>query len=43
MKQLSEILENYEEYETFLDDRFGRRLCMFLTKEQMRKIGFRLE
>ena len=42
MKEISEILENYKEYETFLDDRFGKRFCYFLTTEQMTKIGFKL-
>ena len=40
MKTINEILENYKEYETFLDDRFGIRLCSFLTVEQAEKIGF---
>ena len=40
MKTINEILENYEEYETFMDDRFGARLCSFLTVEQAEKIGF---
>lgn len=42
MKTINEILENYEKYETFMDDRFGKRLCSFLTIEQMDKIGFAL-
>lgn len=40
MKTINEILENYKEYETFLDDRFGIRLCSFLTVEQAERIGF---
>ena len=40
MKTINEILENYEEYETFMVDRFGVRLCNFLTVEQAEKIGF---
>lgn len=43
MKTLQEILDNYNKYETFLEDRFGRRLCEFLTIEQMEQIGFELE
>lgn len=44
MKQLKEVLENYKKYETsFPDDRFGRRFCKFLTKEEMETIGFRLQ
>lgn len=42
MKTIDEILNNYKEYETFLEDRFGRRLCPFLTIDQMSKIGFSL-
>ena len=42
MKTLEYVLENYEEkYEVFMEDRFGRRLCKFLTDEQMSKIGFK--
>ena len=41
MKTIEEILKNYEEkWATFLDDRFGARLCQFLTAEQMKSIGF---
>lgn len=40
MKTIEEILNNYKEWETFLDDRFGVRLCQFLTEEQMNSIGF---
>lgn len=41
MKTLNEILDNYKDYEIFLDDRFGVRLSQFLTKEQLEKIGFK--
>lgn len=41
MKTIEEILKNYEEeWATFLDDRFGARLCQFLTEEQIESIGF---
>lgn len=40
MKSLKEIIENYKEYEMIHDDRFGKRLCDFLTKEQGLQIGF---
>mgnify|MGYP003322754489 CR=1 FL=1 len=40
MKTIEEVLENYEDYRGFLDDRFGSRLCDFLTEEQANKIGF---
>lgn len=40
MKTINEILDNYEEYATFLDDRFGKRLCEFLTIDQIEQIGF---
>lgn len=44
MKTIEEILENYEEeWATFLDDRFGARLCQFLTEEQMESIGFSMK
>lgn len=44
MKTIEEILKNYEEeWETFLDDRFGSRLCQFLTEEQMESIGFSMK
>lgn len=40
MKTLQEIINNYKEWEMFLDDRFGARLCSFLTVEQAKAIGF---
>ena len=43
MKTIQEILDNYKDYGTFLDDRFGSRFCQFLTEEQMEKIGFGLK
>lgn len=43
MKSIDEILNNYSEYETFLDDRFGRRFADFLTDEQMLKIGYEVK
>lgn len=43
MKTLEWVLENYENVETTLDVRLGKRLCQFLTKDQMRQIGFELE
>lgn len=42
MKTIEEIIKNDENYETSIEDRFGRRLCQFLTREQMVKIGFEL-
>lgn len=42
MKSIQDILDNYKDYEVFGDDRFGARLCQFLTEEQMEKIGFSL-
>lgn len=38
MKTLDEIVNNYEEWSVFLDDRFGVRLAQFLTQEQLEKI-----
>ena len=43
MKSIEEILDNYSVYETFLDDRFGRRFADFLTDEQVEKIGFEIK
>lgn len=44
MKTIEEILSNYEEeWATFIDDRFGARLCQFLTEEQMESIGFSMK
>lgn len=42
MKTISEILENYSEYEVFMNDRFGIRFAQFLTAEQIKQIGFEL-
>lgn len=41
MKTLDEIVNNYEEWSVFPDDRFGVRLAQFLTQEQLEKIGFK--
>lgn len=43
MKTLEEIIGNYKEYETSIQDRLGARLCQFLTVEQMKEIGFELK
>lgn len=43
MKTKEEIVNNYEKWETFLEDRFGNRLCEFLTEEEINKIGFKLK
>lgn len=43
MKTKEEILSNYSNWSTFLDDRFGSRLIQFLTEEEMAKIGFELK
>lgn len=40
MKTKQEIINNYKEWETFMEDRFGSRLCQFLTDEEVEKIGF---
>ena len=40
MLTIKQIVENYDNYKTFLDDRLGVRLCQFLNDEQMEKIGF---
>jgi hypothetical protein len=43
MKSVKEILDNYKDYETQLDDRFGSRFTDFLTIEEMENIGFELK
>lgn len=45
MKDLNSIIENYKKdgWECFIDDRFGSRLCVFLTDEQVEKIGFKIK
>lgn len=43
MKTLQEVLDNYKEYETFMEDRFGNRLSYFLTAEQHKLIGFEVK
>ncbi len=43
MKKLEEVLNNYKDYKTFMEDRFGRRLLDFLTLEQAEKIGFEIK
>ena len=42
MKSIKEIIDNYSDYEVFIDDRFGRRLCDFLTIEEAKQIGFKI-
>lgn len=42
MKTIQEILDNWKDYETPLDDRFGKRLCNFLTEEQAKLIGWQV-
>lgn len=43
MKTIEHIIEHYSDYETYLDDRFGRRLCDFLTPEQAEMIGWKVD
>ena len=43
MKTLDWVLENFNNMETSIDNRLGRRLCQFLTIEQMEKLGFGFE
>ena len=42
MKTIEEILNNYEEYQTSLEDRFGSRFADFLSVDQLKGIGFSL-
>lgn len=41
MKTIQEIIDNWDDYITEIDDRFGRRFINFLTEEQANKIGWR--
>ena len=43
MKTLDEVLKSYKNHETTFDNRLGRRICDFLTVEQMESIGYKLE
>ena len=43
MKKIKEILNNYDNYKTVLEDRFGSRFVDFLTVEEMESIGFKLK
>lgn len=43
MKKIKDILNNYDNYKTVLDDRFGSRFIVFLTIEEMESIGFELK
>lgn len=40
MKTKEEVLAHFADYETPIQDRFGSRLCLFLTEEEANKIGF---
>lgn len=43
MKTIEEIIENYSDYKTLIQDRFGMRFSDFLTPEQAEKIGIRIK
>lgn len=44
MKFLNEVLDNYNEiYRVLVEDRFGKRLCQFLTIDEMKRIGFTID
>ena len=43
MKTIADVISNYSEYETPIEDRFGARLCNFLTQEQADSIWFLLK
>ncbi len=43
MKTIQQILDNWKDYEGFLDDRFGKRFSDFLTEEQAASIGWTLK
>jgi len=42
MKSIDEVLNNYNDYKTTFEDRFGRRFAQFLTEEQAKQIGIEL-
>ena len=42
MKTIQEIINNYKIWGTPIDDRFGKRLCQFLTVDQVKEIGFEI-
>jgi len=43
MKTIDEVIDNYQDYETSLDNRFGRRFADFLNAEQLERIGYSLK
>ncbi len=43
MKTLEWVKENLNNMETSLDSRLGRRLCEFIPKEEMEKLGYVFE
>lgn len=43
MLQLDYILNNWDKFETPIEDRLGRRLCQFLTIEQAKSIGWEIQ
>ena len=43
MKKIKEILENYDNYKIYIDDRFGSRFIEFLTITEMESIGIKLK
>ena len=43
MKTLEWVKENLNNIETSLDSRLGRRLCEFISKEDMEKLGYVFE
>ena len=43
MKTIEDILNNYEEYETPIDYRFGKRFAEFLSADQVEKLGFQFK
>ena len=43
MRTKQEVLENYKELETCIDNRFGKRLADFLTVEELSQIGIQVK
>ena len=43
MKTIQDILDNYKEYKTIPEDRFGYRFAEFLSVDDWPKLGFKLK
>lgn len=43
MKTIQEVIDNYEDYQTLIEDRFGYRFAGWLEIEQLERIGFSIK